>query len=85
MWFGQFAKPEKAIKEMTDWPTKIEAMVQAAPNWDIGIIAGVPAWLQILFEKIIERYNLNTIQDIWPNFRVVVHGGSGIRSLSGDI
>ena len=36
---------------------------------------GVPAWFQILFQKIIERYHLQTIHDIWPNLRIFVHGG----------
>jgi hypothetical protein len=35
----------------------------------------VPAWLQICLEKIIERYNLNTIHDLWPNLSFYVHGG----------
>ncbi|MFN8134266.1 MAG: GH3 auxin-responsive promoter family protein [Bacteroidales bacterium] len=35
----------------------------------------MPAWLQILLEKIIETYNLNTIHDMWPNLNIYVHGG----------
>ncbi len=68
-------KPEKEITDITDWDLKIEKMVEQAPNWNIGIIAGIPSWIQILLEKIIERYNLNSIHDIWPEFRVLVHGG----------
>jgi hypothetical protein len=29
----------------------------------------------MLLERIVERYSLNSIHDIWPNFRVYVHGG----------
>jgi len=46
-----------------------------APKWDIGIIVGVPAWLQLLLEKIIFTYKLNSIHDIWPNLKIFVHGG----------
>jgi hypothetical protein len=35
----------------------------------------VPAWIQICMEKIIERYSLNTIHDLWPNLAFFVHGG----------
>ena len=38
-------------------------------------MAGVPAWLQIIMEKIIERYELDNIHDIWPNLSVFGHGG----------
>lgn len=68
-------KPEKEITDITDWDLKIEKMVENAPNWNIGIITGIPSWIQILLEKIIERYELNNIHDLWPNFGVLVHGG----------
>lgn len=74
-WFNSFYKPGKPIAREKDWTTKIEKMVAQAPNWDIGGISGVPAWVQILIEKIIARYNLNNIHEIWPNFKVFAHGG----------
>src|SRR5690606_16018654 len=46
-----------------------------APNWNVGTLCGVPSWVQLVLEKIIERYNLNTIHDIWPNLGVYIHGG----------
>ncbi|MEY3645281.1 MAG: hypothetical protein RLZZ207_1979, partial [Bacteroidota bacterium] len=58
-----------------NWGEKLDQIVEKAPDWDIGIIVGVPAWLQLLLEKIIERYKLKTIHDIWPNLRLFVHGG----------
>jgi len=75
IWFQTFYKPGKQISKNKDWGEKLEQIVEMAPKWDIGIIVGVPAWLQILLEKIIERYNLKTIHDIWPNLMIYVHGG----------
>ena len=74
-WFQSFYKPGKKIAKEKDWEKKINEIVENAPNWDIGFIVGVPAWLQICIEKIIKRYNLNTIHDIWPNLSFYVHGG----------
>lgn len=74
-WFQHFYKPGRRISKERDWPTKLEEIIKKAPNWDIGVICGVPAWIQILMERIIERYNLKTIHDIWPNFSIYVHGG----------
>ncbi|MEN8929470.1 MAG: GH3 auxin-responsive promoter family protein, partial [Flavobacteriales bacterium] len=68
-------KPEKEITDIADWDLKIDKMVDSAPEWNIGIITGIPSWIQILLEKIIERYNLNNIHELWPNFSVMVHGG----------
>jgi len=74
-WFQHHYKPGKRISKEREWPVKLEEIVREAPKWDIGVIVGVPAWLQILLEKIIERYNLKTIHDIWPNLSIFVHGG----------
>jgi hypothetical protein len=68
-------KPGKKIAKEKDWATKLEEIVENAPNWDIGFIIGVPAWLQLCMEKIIDRYKLTSIHDIWPNLTLYVHGG----------
>lgn len=77
LWFRTMGlyKPGKKIAREKDWSKKLEEVVENAPNWDIGFIVGVPAWLQICLEKIIERYNLNNIHEMWPNLAFYVHGG----------
>ena len=72
-------KPGKKIAKEKDWAKKLEEVVENAPNWDIGFIVGVPAWLQLCIEKIIERYNLKNIHEIWPNLGFYVHGGVALE------
>ena len=74
-WFQPYYKPGKKIAQERDWTTKLEEIVRQAPSWDIGFIVGVPAWLQIVVEKIIDFHHLKNIHDIWPNLRVFAHGG----------
>jgi hypothetical protein len=74
-WFQPFYKPGKKIAKQKDWNKKLEEIVEKAPQWDIGFIAGVPAWIQMLVEMIIKRYKLNNIHEMWPNFAFYVHGG----------
>ncbi len=74
-WFQHFYKPGKKIAKYQNWHDKLDEIVMSAREWDIGIVAGVPAWIQILMEKIIDYYNVKSIHDIWPNLRVFVHGG----------
>lgn len=74
-WFQHFYKPGKRISKQRDWATKLDEIVKSAPKWDIGIIVGVPAWIQIILERIIKTHGLNTIHDIWPNLNVYVHSG----------
>ncbi len=68
-------KPGKKIAKEKDWAKKLEEVVNNAPNWDIGFIVGVPAWLQLCMEKIIEKYELKHIHEMWPNLAFYVHGG----------
>src|SRR6478735_6639208 len=68
-------KPGKKIAKEKDWAKKLDEIVEKAPNWDIGFIVGVPAWLQLCMEKIIARYKLNNIHELWPNLAFYVHGG----------
>lgn len=74
-WFQPFYKPGKKIARNRDWNKKIDEIVEKASEWDIGFIVGVPAWVQLTMEKIVEHYHVKTIHDIWPNLAFFVHGG----------
>jgi hypothetical protein len=74
-WFQHFYKPGKKIARSRNWDAKLDEMARKATEWDIGVIVGVPAWIQILMEKVIKYHRVNTIHDVWPNLRVYVHGG----------
>lgn len=75
IWFQRYYKPGKKLRREKDWNQKLEEITRQAKDWDIGIITGVPSWVQLLFEKIMERYQVKSIHDIWPNLHVYVHGG----------
>ncbi|MGL1885067.1 MAG: GH3 auxin-responsive promoter family protein [Reichenbachiella sp.] len=79
LWLQYFYKPGKKISAAVDWNQKLNEMVEKAESWDIGVIVGVPAWIQILIEKVIARYQLNNIHDIWPNLQVFMHGGVSFK------
>jgi len=74
-WFQHFYKPGRKIARNPDWTNKLDEITRKAPNWDIGVIVGVPAWIQLLMERIIEYHRVDTIHDIWPNLMVYTHGG----------
>ncbi len=77
-WFQRFSKPEPEIRKLKSWEEKVHDIVLEAGSWDVSMVAGVPAWIQLIFEKIIAHYNLETIHDIWPHLSVYAHGGVAI-------
>lgn len=73
--FQRLSKPGDDIRKEKDWQEKIEKITLEAKNWDVGMVAGVPAWIKLLFENIIDHYQLDNIHDIWPHLEVYIHGG----------
>ena len=74
-WFQGFYKPGQKIAKERNWDEKLNEITRRAKEWNIGVIVGVPAWIQILTERIIAYYKVDTIHDIWPNLSIFVHGG----------
>jgi hypothetical protein len=74
-WFQHFYKPGLRISREKEWSVKLNEIVRSARNWDIGIMVGVPAWIQIIMEKIIAWHNVKNIHEIWPNLSAYVHSG----------
>jgi hypothetical protein len=74
-WFQHFYKPGKKIAKTRSWDAKLDEIARKAPEWDIGIVVGVPAWIQILIEKVLKHHRVKNIHEIWPNLMVYVHGG----------
>lgn len=70
-----YYKPGHKISKSPNWEDRIKLIVKNAPKWDVGTLAGVPAWVQIVLQEIIKTYKLKDIHEIWPNLSVYIHGG----------
>lgn len=74
-----FYKPGQRISERPRWEDRIRLIVRKAKSWDVSIVCGVPAWVQIVFEEIIKYHKVNNIHEIWPNLSLYIHGGVSIE------
>ena len=74
LWYQTFSKPEKEIRQL-QWEDKIDRMVLEASKWDVGMITGIPSWVQIVLERIINHYGLKNIHQLWPNLKIYIHSG----------
>lgn len=75
VWFLDFYKPGKSISSLPQWKDRIDKIIEEAPNWDIGVIVGIPSWIKLLMERILERYQVKSIHEIWPNLFLCMHSG----------
>ncbi|MCC7503807.1 MAG: GH3 auxin-responsive promoter family protein [Saprospiraceae bacterium] len=58
-----------------DWEEKLDRIVDETINQDMRMISGIPPWVQMYFERLIERSGKSTIKEIFPNFSLFVYGG----------
>jgi len=57
-----------------DWETKVNAIVNETYHEDMRLISGIPSWVQMYFEKLIEKEG-KSVNEIFPNFNLFVYGG----------
>jgi len=57
-----------------DWESKVNAIVQETLVEDMRLISGIPSWVQMYFEKLIEDQG-KKVSEIFPNFNLFVYGG----------
>jgi hypothetical protein len=57
-----------------DWETKLDKIVDETIHKDMTLISGIPPWMQMYFDRLIERSGKN-IADLFPHFSVMVQGG----------
>ena len=58
-----------------NWDKKLAALADTSRNERVTLVAGVPSWLLVLFQKLLDLTGRATIAEVWPNLEVVVHGG----------
>ena len=80
-WLRPYYKPGTEISRIRNWDDRINEIARLAPEWDIGFIVGIPSWLQLMMERIVEYHQLGHIHQIWPNLQVCVHGGIAFEPL----
>ena len=67
--------PSYATNCIEDWETKVDAIVEETIDQDMTLISGIPPWVQMYFDKLIERSNGQKIKTIFKNFSLFVYGG----------
>jgi len=67
-------KPSYRTNCIEDWEQKIETIIDETLNADMTLISGIPPWVQMYFDRIIERTG-KPVKDVFPNFSLFVYGG----------
>ena len=57
-----------------DWETKVDAIITETIKEDMSVISGIPSWVQMYFEKLIQRSG-RKVGDLFKNFNLFIYGG----------
>ncbi len=58
-----------------DWETKLGKIVEETVNRDMRLISGIPPWIQMYFDWLLEKSGKSSIKELFPNLQVIVQGG----------
>ncbi len=70
--------PTLKTNSIDSWEEKIDAICNETKSADLRLISGIPPWVQMYFEKLIEKTGKN-ITSIFPNFSLFIHGGVNFK------
>jgi len=57
-----------------DWEQKVDAIVRETLPENMGVISGIPPWVQMYFERI-KALTGKQIKEVFPNFNLFIYGG----------
>ena len=74
-WADYSSAPSQEVALMAEWETKMEAIIDETIHENITSLVGVPSWMLVLLNRVLERTGKNNILEVWPNLEVYFHGG----------
>ena len=74
-WAEFSSTPSSRVSLMSDWEHKMQAIVDETIHENVTSLAGVPSWMLVLLNNVLETTGRDSLFDIWPNLEVYFHGG----------
>ena len=68
--------PPLSLSLLTDWDEKMARFTELSAREPITAFSGVPSWMLVLFDKLKRYTGKQTIAEIWPQLRLIIHGGT---------
>ena len=79
IWAEFSSTPSNKISLMSDWETKIAAIINETKHENVTSFAGVPSWMMVLMNSVLEDTGKHHLLEVWPNLEVYFHGGDRRR------
>ena len=74
VWAQWIRTPSLEIALMDKWEQKIERMLETTMSENVTSLSGVPTWMLVLLNRMLEKTGFQSVRQIWPNLEVFLHG-----------
>ncbi|MBT8263701.1 MAG: GH3 auxin-responsive promoter family protein, partial [Muriicola sp.] len=74
-WAELSSTPSNKVSLMSEWETKMNAIIQESIHENVTSLAGVPSWMLVLLNNALEETGKSHLFEIWENLEVYFHGG----------
>jgi len=74
-WAELSSTPSNRVSLMSEWETKMHAIIQESIQENVTSLAGVPSWMLVLLNSVLEETGKDHLFEIWENLEVYFHGG----------
>ena len=75
LWAELNCTPSLKVSLMSEWEEKMKAIIEESAQENVTGLLGVPSWMLVLLNRLMEAQNGKTLKEIWPNVEVYFHGG----------
>ncbi len=74
-WLRTNQLPSYETNCIDDWEDKLNHIVEETYDQDMRLISGIPPWVQMYYERLLEKTGKANIKSLFPNFNIFVFGG----------
>ena len=74
-WAEISSTPSNKVSLMSEWETKLIAIVKESATQNVTSLAGVPSWMLVLLNNVLEETAKGHLFEVWENLEVYFHGG----------
>lgn len=67
--------PSFSTNCIEDWEEKLAKIVQETKNSDMTLVSGIPPWMQMYFDWMLNETGKSNIKEVFPNLQVLIQGG----------
>lgn len=74
--------PTFSTNIIANWEKKLGAIVSETIDQNMSLISGIPPWVEMYFERLLEQSDKKTISELFPGFSLFVYGGVNFEPYS---